>query len=52
MKTRARRETWSAEDQALWVATLDICRLLEDMPFEFITFCTIWRNELLLGDRR
>lgn len=48
-------QDWSAEDQALWVAALDIVRLMEEPPgdypqsFEMIGFATLWRNELLLG---
>lgn len=46
------RVVWSAEDQALWVAALDIVRMLYADPFDLVMFATVWRNALILGERR
>lgn len=43
---------WWGHDQAMWVAALDIVRMLYADPFELVEFATIWRNELILGERR
>lgn len=56
-KTPSKPVEWSAEDQGLWVAALDIVRLMERVPhplqdtatWQMVEFATIWRNELLLG---
>jgi hypothetical protein len=43
---------WREEDQGLWVAALDLCRLMEkwSMENDAFEFVHLWRNSLLLGE--